>query len=225
MLNIMLRTVLLYAVVIAVIRFMGQRQIGQWSPFDFTLTLILAEIATTPMEDTETPILFGILPMAVLFALHETISFISLKSEKLRAWMNGKPIVIIKDGSINEKELARLRCTLNDLMEQLRLSGVGSINEVSEAVFENSGRISVFKTPEKRGVTPADLGIRPTDPHLPATVVLDGKLNRDNLEKAGRNEEWLREKLGGRSIKSVLLMTVDDNGGVYIAEKNDGGPA
>lgn len=216
MLTVFIRALILYVALIVVIRVMGKRQLGQLQPFELVLALLLADLAATPMSDVDIPLIYGIAPILALLVVHQVISFILLKSEKARALICGRPAILIYHGKIDERELHRQTCTLNDLLEQLRQNGVTDISEVDAAVLEPSGMLSVLQSADKRPATPSDLNITVQPVSLPYTLILDGKVNRMNLHKAGKDEKWLTEKVRAQGLhgpEDVLYLLLDNTSG------------
>jgi len=208
--------------VILVLRILGKQQIGQLQPYELVIIIMISELATIPSEDLAIPILSGMIPIAVLMLLGLTISYVSLKSERARALFSGTPTIIVERGKILEWELARLRYNLTDLMEQLRAKNIFNIADVEFAILETNGQLSVIPKATKRAVTPEDLNITPKYEGLPLTLILDGKLNKENLIKAKMDLQDLQEKLKAfniSEIEDVLIATIDDQGTFYAQPK------
>ncbi|MHB8156405.1 MAG: DUF421 domain-containing protein, partial [Desulfocucumaceae bacterium] len=173
LLNIIYRTVFVYFIVLLVVRLMGKRQIGQLSPFDLVVAIIVAEIAAMPMQSGTFPLLHAIVPLAVLAFLEVGLSFAALYSRKLRCLLDGKPQVVISGGFILKKEMRRARYNLDDLLAQLREKGYPRPDDIEVAVLETSGRLSVIPK-LKRSVTPADPGVAEKAGGLPNVIIMDG---------------------------------------------------
>jgi uncharacterized membrane protein YcaP (DUF421 family) len=202
-------------------RLMGKRQAGELQPFELVIAVMIAEVASMPMNSSGIPITFGIVPIITLLLLHNLISFLTMKSEKLRAVVSGKPSIIIHKGVINEKELKKLNYNFNDLFEQLRIKNVMNISDVHYAVLETNGELSIMLKPQKRNLQPEDMNISPPNPGFCYDVILDGKLKRDNLETLGFKEKDLTELLSKKNIweiKSVFIATSDETGSVFIQD-------
>ena len=166
----LVRATVLYAVVIFLIRVMGKRQIGELQPAEFVVTMLVSEIASIPMQDNTIPILNSISALFVLVAYEVITSAVSLKSYKFRAFMQGHPIIVIRDGVIDIKALKKMRMSVNDLMGALRQKDVFEISQVSYAIFETNGQISVLLKPENMNATAGDLNLRPQDEGMPFAV-------------------------------------------------------
>lgn len=202
-------------------RLMGKRQAGELQPFELVIAVMIAEVASMPMNSSGIPITFGIIPIITLLLMHNLIAYVSMKSEKLRAFVSGKPSIIIHKGIINEKELKKLNYNFNDLFEQLRIKNVMSIGDVHYAVLETNGELSIMLKPGKRNLQPEDMNISPPNPGFCYDVIIDGKLKRKNLEKLGFSEKDLVEFLLGRNIrevKEVFVATSDETGSVFVQD-------
>lgn len=202
MLIIFVRTLILYALIILVLRLMGKRQIGQLQPSELVVALVIADLAAVPMANVGIPLINGIIPIITLFIMEELLSFISMKSEAARGFISGKPSILIERGIIMEQELERLRYNLNDLLEQLRLKNFPNLEEIDYAILETSGQLSVIPKPENKPVTNKDMNIKTTVQHLPVTVIIDGRTISDNLHKIGLSNEWLTKELKKNKIDS-----------------------
>ena len=159
MIAILIRSVLLVCFAILAMRLMGKRQIGQLQPFELVIAIMIADLASTPMESLDTPLWHGIMPLFTTVALHQLFTYLSLKSQRMRAFFSGRPTVIINKGEINYKALEKLCFNLNDLLEELRTGGILSPTEVETAIMETSGKLTVFPKSQNRPVTPGDLGL------------------------------------------------------------------
>ena len=223
MLILTVRAAILYLLVVIIIRIMGKHQIGQLQPYELVVTILISELAAVPMQDTDIPLINGIIPILTLLFIQITLSFLSLKSEAARRIICGGPSVLIENGRIVEQELSRLRYNLNDLLEQLRLKDFPNISDVEYAILETSGKLSVIPKSQKRPVNPEDLQIDTPYEGLPITLVIDGILKKDNLAKVNLTEPWLvneLHKFGLTSWKQVFLATLDTSGRLFIQPKS-----
>ena len=144
MLIVFVRTLILYILIIVVLRLMGKRQVGQLQPSELVVALIIADLAAVPMSEVGIPLINGIIPIITLFIMEELLSYISMKSERARGLISGKPSILIERGTIIEDELRRIRYNINDLLEQLRLKNFSNVEDVSYAILETSGQLSVI---------------------------------------------------------------------------------
>lgn len=207
MLVLVIRTLLLYLLVIASMRIMGKRQIGEMQPSELVVAIMISDLASVPMQAIDIPLLSGIIPVLTLLVGEVTMSFISLKSKKCRRYITGEPSIVVYKGHINEGELERLRFNLNDLMEQLRLSGCPDISQVQVAVLETNGQLSVIEKQED-GIT-----------CLPFMLICDGEVNENELKRAGKSRKWLEEQVG--DIKNTFAASLNDKGELNIQRKGE----
>ena len=157
MLNLIIRTIALYLTVVASIRIMGKRQIGELQPSELVVAIMISDLASVPMQDIKIPLVSGILPVLTLIFAEVIMSYMSLRSRKMRTIISGEPSIVIYDGHINERELKKLRFNINDLLEELRLNNYHDISDVAVAVIETSGKLSVIPKEKARGVTVEDM--------------------------------------------------------------------
>ncbi|PHS34303.1 MAG: hypothetical protein COA82_07340 [Alkaliphilus sp.] len=197
------RTVIVYLFVVLVVRIMGKRQVAQLQPFELVITIMIAEMATIPIEQTDIPLIKAIMPIVSLLLMHFLVSLLTLKSEYARGMICGKPSIVIDKGKIVQSEIKKLQLNMNDLLEQLRCKDYHNVDDVEYAIFETNGEISIIPKKDKKSVECADLGLETKQQVIPITIILDGKLNKDNLEKAKRNEDWLKKQLQKENIDRV----------------------
>lgn len=216
-----IRTILLYIVIILAIRIMGKRQIGELQTSELVVTLLISDIAAIPMQNTEQSLLSGIVPILILIVCEIIISFLMLKRAGFRRIICGKPIVIISDGKINQSEMHRLRMSTEDLSEELRQQGIFNIEDVGFAIVETNGKLSVLKKPEKDIPTAEELGIKTNDKGLEVVVISDGEISKYSLKICGLNRDWLFDilKKENTELNDVFLMIANGQGEYKIIEK------
>ena len=217
----LIRTLLLYAVILGAVRLMGKRQISELQTSELVVTLLISDIAAIPMQDTGQPLLSGLLPIAILVFCEIVTSVIMLKSTRLRSLICGRPIVVINDGSIVQSELRRLRMTTEDLCEELRQKDIFCLEDVAYAIVETNGRMSIVKKPGK-DVPSAELcGLIPPDNGIEAVVVSDGVVSDFSLQLIRKSHGWLEGILRGKNLsaKDIFLMTADTAGQFHIVKK------
>ena len=205
------RAIFLYIVVLAVMRLMGKREIGQLQPFELAISIMIADLAATPMTETGIPITNGIMPILGLLVMHLIISMINIKSRKAREIICGKPSLLIFRGKIDQKVLKKERFTINELEERLRDNNIFNIGDVEYAILETSGQVTVIPKPNKRPVTTEDLSIEAKYEGIPYDLVIDGKVEYENLKKLGKNYTWLQKQTEKFGIKpeDALIVTID----------------
>ena len=213
MLITFLRAIFLYIVVLIVMRLMGKREIGQMQPFELAISIMIADLAATPMAETGIPISNGIVPILGLLVMHLVISTLNIKSTKAREIICGKPSILIYRGKIDEKTLRKERFTINELEERLRDNNIFNIGDVDYAILETSGQVTVIPKPNKRNTTPKDFNIEPEYEGISYDLVVDGKVMYKNLEKIGKNYKWLERQSEKFGIKpeEALVITIDGN--------------
>jgi uncharacterized membrane protein YcaP (DUF421 family) len=222
MIIVVIRTLILYTLVIVALRLMGKREIGQLQPFELVVIIMISELAAIPSENVGIPLLSGIIPILVLLLTSLTLAWISLKSEKARAIICGTPSILIQRGKILEEELKKNRYNLTDLLEELRIKNVPNISDVEFAVLETNGQLSVFPKSQKRPTIPEDFHITTQYEGLPLTIIMDGKLNSNNLQQGNKDLNWLKRELKKHSIdkiENVFLASLDSSGTLYMQAK------
>ncbi len=221
MVTTIIRTVILYLLLIIVMRVMGKRQIGQLQPGELVITIMISEIATIPMQDNDIPMLHSIISVLLLASLEVIFSALSMKSIRLRSVFQGNPLIIIRNGVLDQKQLKRLRFTVDDLQEALRQKDVFNIEDVQFAVVETDGSLSVLLKPDKRAATVKDAKAKPENTGLPCTVISDGKIIRSSFDNCMMNDKKLQGilKKNNAQAKNILLMTYDGQGNTHIVKK------
>lgn len=219
----LLRSVIIYLFVLFVIRLMGKRQVGEMQPFEFVVTLIIADLACIPMAELAVPLVHGIVPIFSLLIVHFFICFLSRKSMKMRYLLSGRPAIVISPMGINYNALKKLNMTLDDLIESLRGCEVFNIQDVAYAIIETNGKICVVKKATIEPPTREDLKIEITPNSLPVNIIMDGRLMKENVALTGIDQGFIEECLKRAQIskiKEVLLFTLDNEGCCFIQAKN-----
>ncbi len=215
------RTVLFHGILIVTVRLLGKRQIGQMEPSEFVVTMLLANLATIPMEEPDVPVTHGLVPIALVIAAELLMAFAMLRSIRLRRLLCGKPVILIENGRIVEENLRRTHVNLDELTMHLREQEIFDLTEVKFAILETNGQLSTLLFAKDRPASAKDAGIRASETELPVTLVSDGNLMRENLSVAKRDEKWVEKELQKRncSLSRTLLLTVDRKGNVYFVKK------
>lgn len=221
MISTVIRTVVLYIAVTLAIRIMGKRQIGDMQPNELVVTLLISEIAAIPLQDTEQPVFIGCVAIFVLVFLEITVSILSMKSFAIRKILNGKSVVIIKNGVIDRKAMGSVRMTVIDLIEQLRVQNVFNIEDVAFAVLEVNGNLSVLLKKDAQTVSVKDLKLNLPDDSLPLPVISDGRIIYESLQALNVTVPRLNKILKQKhtSVKQIFLMTLDRYGNNTIVKK------
>ena len=216
-----IRTVILYVFIIVMLRLMGKRQIGDMQPSELVVTLVVANLASIPMQNTSQPLLSGIAPVLALVSLELGVSVLMMKSRSLRRLVCGSPVVVIEDGRLLQKQMKRLRLTTDDLCAQLRQQNIFSLEDVQYCIMETNGILSVLEKPHKRKPCADDLDILIPDKKIEAVAVSDGEILKTSLDLCGHSEDAVFNILNSNNIDldEVFLMTLDGNGSYRIIKK------
>lgn len=222
MFTVLIRTAILYFLVIISMRLMGKKQLGELQPFELAITIMISELASFPMQDTRIPIIHGVIAIITLLLIQTILSVLELKSEKVRLLLNGKPSILINNGKIDIKELRRQQFNINDLMEELRLQGHFNLDDIHFAILETSGQLSIIPKTNLAPATKGDLKVPFKQDTIPVTLILDGNINHNNLKILNKDENWLNEKLKRFNInspKEVFIALIDSQGSFYYQKK------
>ena len=217
-----LRTVILYLLIIAGIRLMGKRQVGELEPSELVLALIIADLAAVPMQDFGIPLLTGIIPILTLLCITMALSVLTMKNVKFRAIVCGRPSIIVENGTLHQREMQKNRFTVDELMEELRMKGITDLSTVKYAILETNGRLSVLPYANQLPVTAEQMNVTPEDVGLPVVVINDGRVIERNLHTRGLDRNWLDKQLAQHKRKQpsdVFLLTVDEQNRVYFVAK------
>jgi len=221
---VFLRVLIIYIFVLVFLRLMGKRQIGEMQPYEVVITLIIADLATIPMSDTNIPLLNGILPLAILVIIHYLITLLSRKNVKIRRLMSGKPIIVISPNGIEYQALKDLNMNIDDLYEMMRQDGYYSFDQILYGIIETNGKISLIPTSENAPATAKDIGVNNPPAELPHVIISDGKIIKDQLKCVKLDHKKLTQllsKLKIKNIKEILVMSIDNNGKIYYQIKGE----
>ena len=207
---IMVRTVIVFLVLLIIMRLMGKRQIGEMQPFELVITLLISELACIPMADASVPLLYGIVSVVTIFVLHELVTLIDLKGKPFKALLSGKPGVVVNKNGIDAYELKRNRLDVSDLIESLRTAGYFSLDSIDYALYESNGTFSAL--PKKN--------YEEKQTSLPLVILSSGKFDEKNLKFSGLSAEFFRGILHDQGVKEkdVLVLTADGTGKLYLQE-------
>ncbi|WP_159881187.1 DUF421 domain-containing protein [Paenibacillus puerhi] len=221
--TLFMRTILIYLIVFLTMRIMGKREIGKLSIFDLVISIMIAEIAVFVLEDMDKPLIEGLLPMLTLVAVQMMIAYVSLKSERIRRWIEGRAAPLVENGKLNRAEMSKQRYNLDDLLLQLRENKVMNPADVEFAILETSGKLTV-KEKSKTADRDEESDAKPSFRYegLPLPLIMDGKVQEESLVKLGQTRFWLKKELRSRGIqdvKDVFFCSVDHRGKWFI-DKN-----
>ncbi|MGM9663283.1 MAG: DUF421 domain-containing protein [Eubacteriales bacterium] len=225
MASLFLRTLIIYIMLIAVLRFMGKRQIGQMQLSELITALLLSELASQPLTDADIPIIYAVIPILLLVSVEVIMSYLSTKSNIMKKILDSNPSIIIKKGQIDQREMLRMRMSMEELMGELRLKGISAINEVDYAILEQNGQISVLTNDKNSPLKQKDMNIKGDGNGIEHMLIVDGHLSDHEMQVTGKNKEWIFGEMKKRrinDIKDIFLMTVDDRENTVIIRKEAG---
>lgn len=220
---ILLRSIILYIIVVSAVRLMGKRQLGELQPSELVITILVSNIATLPLEDTDIPLIIGVTPILALVCYEVFVSWLILRLPFFRKIIYGSPKIIISNGKIKRSVLRELRLSVDDVMTAMRNQQIFDISEVQYAIVETTGSISIMKKQVKDTPTREDMGFFPESADPPQIIVSDGKILTAALDSMGFNVKFVENSAreAGVKIRDIFIMTVDRQGNVYIAEKKE----
>jgi len=216
-----LRAVVLYLLLIAAVRLMGKRQVGELEPSEFCVAILIADLASVPMQDIGIPLLSGILPILTVLSIELIFSVLALRCRRFRRLLGGDPVLLMKDGQILPAGLAKTRLTVDELLQHLRRQGIADLATVQYAVLEIDGQISVIVHPKHQPPTAMDLHVQVDQAELPMMLVSDGRVLEERLTAAGRDRAWLDRQLRhlNCALEDVFLLTATETGKLYLSRK------
>lgn len=216
------RTLILYVFIVVAFRIMGKRQVAEMQASEFVITILISAVASVPMQDLSIPLLHGIVPIITLFAAEIFISVVTLKSSRFRKIIGGKPMVIISNGKIDQRALKKMRITLDDVFESLRLKDIFDLRKVQFAQVETNGQVSTILSPEAENVTPEAMGFTPKPRAEMEIIVSDGVLIPKNLSSTCHSAEWLQKILtqnNASSLRDVFLLCANSADDIIFYKK------
>ena len=220
-----IRTIILYLVLIAVVRLMGKRQIGQMEPSEFVVTMLVANLASIPMQDGGISLFSGLVPILTVLGMELVLATAAMGSVWVRKLLCGKPVILIENGKINQSALRATRVTLDELTGHLREKDILDPQNVQYAILETNGNLSVFPWPKEAPASAKEAGIQVKDRYLPISIIEDGYLYEENLTVAKKDKKWVQRILDEHrtSLKQTWLLTVDEKGHVLWLPKEEKG--
>lgn len=218
-----IRTIILYIVIIITVRIMGKRQISELQTSELVVTLLMSDIASIPMQNTDQSLLSGIIPIFVLVIFEILISFLMLKHSKFRSLICGRPVIIIDHGRIDQKAMKELRMSTEDLFEELRQKDIFHPSDVDFAIVETNGKLSIMKKSECESVTVKQIGAKGDRRGLEAVIVSDGEIAESSMKFCGISRSWLRSilDLEGVRLSDIFIMTADQGRRYTIIKKEN----
>ena len=221
MLTILIRTVIVYVILLCIMHLMGKRQLGELEISELVTTLLLSEIASLPIENQSIPLVYAIIPLVTILTFEVTLSIILVKCPRLKNLASARPSVLIRHGILDQKELRRIRISLDELISEVRQSGLSSLDEVDYAILEQNGKISIIPKKSAQPPTAKDIHLAPAENGIVHTMIADGKINRYNLQLLQLGNGWVDERLQaqGWGLEEVFFLGIDDSGKLYWIKK------
>lgn len=222
MITVLIRTTIIYLTLLIALRLTGKRQVGELQLSELITTFMISELATTPIQNLSIPLIYSVMPIILLLCAEIILSFLATKSNGFKKMFFGNPSIIIRNGVINQKELARLRIGINELLGELRIKDIGDVSDVNYAILEQNGKLSVFLKKEKQTVTLKDANLKSDDEGICHALIVDGEINESNLHFANKSSAWLDNFLHTHNInmKEIFLLTVNDTDQITIIYKD-----
>ena len=216
-----IRTIVVYFSLIAVVRLMGKRQVGEMEPSELVVAMLIADLAAIPMQDTGISIFGGLIPIFTVLGIEVILSALTFRFIPIRKLLCGKPVILMENGRILYPNLKKTRVSVNELIEHLRESGILDPATVKYAVLETNGQISIIPYPKFEPACAKDAGVKVDDVELPVMVICDGRWQEDNLKLTGKTKTWILEQLRHHncSVEDVLILSVVSGGVFYFSRK------
>lgn len=221
MITILFRTVIIYILISVLLRCMGKRQVGELELSDLVATLLLSEVASLPIADPNVPLLNALIPLLLVLSFEIILTYLKTKCSPLKKLLEGKPSILIARGHLDQAELERMRISIEELIGECRLQGYADLSDIDYAILEQDGQLSILPRATKQPLCAEDVGVTVKDKGLSHPVILDGRVQDNHLAMLGLDRRFLEKECArrGRPINEVLLMTVDDGGGITFIGK------
>jgi len=218
-----IRTLIIYPVLIAVMRLMGKRQIGELEPSELVVAMLIADLAAIPMQDAGISLFAGLIPILTVLALEIILSGLAFRFTGFRRFFCGKPVILMENGKILYKSLKKTRVNVNELLEHLREEGILDPSTVKYAILETNGNFTVLPYSKYLPPSAKDSGIQVNEDKIGFSVICDGHWQEDNLARSGKSSQWVLEQLGHHNcgVRDVLLFTVFPGGGIFLSRKDE----
>lgn len=221
MFTILIRTVLIYVFLIGIMRLMGKRQLGELEVSDLVITLLLSEIATIPITDKNTPILYAIVPVVTLASFEVFTSGLSLKYPNLKKLLSPKPAILIHNGKADRHEMQKVRISLDELLCELRQNNVADIDQVQYAILESNGKISIITKSAATPPTADQFGFTPPENGIQHIIYCDGVYSDQTLQALGKDRIWAEKQMRAQGFtpEHVFYVLADDLGNLRIERR------
>ena len=218
-----IRALILYMALILTVRLMGKRQLGEMEPMEFVVTMLIANLAAVPMQDTAIPLLAGLIPILVVLSIELLLSVLIYRSIPMRRFFCGKPVILMENGKLLQQNMKKTRVNPDELTEYLRMQGVTDLTTVQYAILETGGAISVLLYPKYEPACAKDAGVQAGSRRLPVTVISGGRLMETNLPLLGKTRSWVQKILQDHNLhlQDVFLLTAEPDGRLYLSVRQE----
>ncbi len=223
MLVILTRLFIIYFITVFSFRVMGKRQVGELQLSELVCAIFISELATLPVGNKSTPLIYGIIPIVFLLSSEVLISFLSTKVPFIKRIFDSAPDIIIDKGELKPKALSKTRMTVEELLSELRLQGAPNIENVYYAILEANGRLSIVLKADAQPLSPNDCKIKADECGIDHALIIDGKINTSALDAVQRDEKWLLKEIkknGYQKPEDIFLFILDDGGNIFITRRN-----
>ncbi len=212
MVTILFRTVFMYVLIVASMRIMGKRQLGQMQLSEFITAMILSEVAALPISDKNIPLLYSVVPLLIIISMEVILSYVSMKSPSLQRLLESKPSVLISHGKLDQSALRDSRITIKELLVELRISGLSSISEADYVFLEPNGKFSIIPKAQFRTMSCGDAGISAESESPDISLIVDGKVIEESLSSLGKDRRWLEKAISPHKAQEVLYFSSNEKG-------------
>lgn len=221
MLTVFMRTFIVYTTLIIAMRLMGKRQIGELEVSELVTTFMLSELATTSIENQDVPVVHAVIPIIILLFIEVLSSVVLIKLPIFKSVVSARPSILIKDGKIDQKELKNNRISLEELMSEMRSGQCTNISDVSYAILEKNGKLTIIPKAKYCPPTADDLGIKPQESGILHLLIIDGKICENNLKVSGKSREWLDKEIKKLPcpMKNIFYLGIDDAERITLVKK------
>ena len=223
MLTIVFRTFIIYIILLLIMRLMGKRQIGELEVTDLVTTLLISEIGSLPITNQDIPVSYAVIPMIILLTLEVVFSVVLIRLPKLKNLVSARPTVIIQNGRLDQNALKNLRISIDELMSEVRQSGIPDLSQVDSAIVEKNGKLTVLAKALYSPPTAKELGLSPKEEGMMHIVYSNGGCSKVGLSLIGKDEGWLKKEFGRRGAMpdSLFCVTANSMGKLYFIFKED----
>lgn len=224
MLNVFIRTVILYVVIVVLLRLTGKRQIGQLEITELVTAFMISELASSPITDNSIPLLYGVIPAVTLVCLEVFLSYASIKSRRFRRLVTGRALVLVNKGKIEKEQMNKARITVEELLSAMRCNGVSCMSDIEYAFLEQNGTISIIPKASESPPSAKDMNVKVSEKGIEHSIIIDSDISLKELEKIGKDQKWLKKKIkenGFSSPDEVFYMGVNELEEVYIIRKDE----